>query len=86
GGDGMVELSGGFRIHPRRLQELACDSTIRLLINGRDPDEGSPLDVGRTKRLITDKQRGALLAVFDTCDFDWGPSSTTGGTRVGRRG
>ena len=60
---------------PRRVVErLACAARVRVFVHD---GQGSPLDVGRTRRLVTDRQFRALLQRDGGCVFP-GCGSTRG--------
>ena len=68
--DGLVDTGSGLRLHPRTLQRLACTSMIQAMLYGSDGSR--PLDLGRTHRNASRKQRRALRARHATCQFPLG--------------
>jgi hypothetical protein len=69
---GISETSSGTFLTIDEIRRLACDANLTRVIF--DP-ESQPLDVGRTKRLVTPGLRAAVCArdlrcVFPTCDRD----------------
>lgn len=69
---GISETSSGTFLTIDEIRRLACDANLTRVIF--DP-ESQPLDVGRTKRLVTPALRAAVCArdlrcVFSTCDRD----------------
>jgi hypothetical protein len=69
---GAGTLDNGDRITPEAARRVACDAgLIPMVLNGH----GVPLDVGRTRRLVTGGLRRALMArdrgcCFPGCDRD----------------
>ena len=64
---GDVNLGNGLSVSPAVLQRLCCTSMIQAMLMGDDGRR--PLDLGRSKRLADDKQKLALSALFDGCEF-----------------
>ena len=69
---GISETSTGTFLTAEEIKRLACDANLTRVIFG---PESQPLDVGRTKRLVTPALRAAVCArdlrcVFPTCDRD----------------
>jgi hypothetical protein len=69
---GISETSSGTFLTIDEIRRLACDANLTRVIF--DP-ESQPLDLGRTKRLVTGPLRTAIWArdlrcVFTTCDRD----------------
>jgi hypothetical protein len=65
-GVGTATLEGGAEISASAVRRIACDSQIvPMVLNG----ESVPLDVGRTRRLVSTKQRAALNARDAGCTF-----------------
>ena len=64
--EGNVDLGNGLTVHPKTLQKMACASMITAMLEGSDE---RPLDLGRTKRVATRKQKIALSARYPTCQF-----------------
>jgi hypothetical protein len=64
--DGQIDLGDGTVVHPRVLQRLGCDALLQAMLEGLD---GRPLDLGRTTRTATKKQKRALMAMFSHCDW-----------------
>ena len=67
---GISETSSGTFLTIDEIRRLACDAKLTRVIFG---PESRPMDVGRTKRLVTDPLRTAIWArdlrcVFTTCD------------------
>lgn len=67
GADGLVHLGSDVALHPKVAKRLGCDALLQLAFD--DEAGGSTLDLGRTVRLATPKQRRAVLATYDTCVF-----------------
>jgi hypothetical protein len=72
---GWCQLDDGTRLTANQIRRLACEADIIPMVLN---DHGVPLDVGRTVRLATHKQRLALRALHPTCaaegcdvEFDW---------------
>ncbi len=72
---GWCQLDDGTRLTANQIRRLACEADIIPMVLD---DHGVPLDVGRTVRLATYKQRLALRALHPTCaaegcdvEFDW---------------
>src|SRR3990172_8252235 len=70
GGAGISEPHTGTFPPAEEIRRLACDANLSRVIFG---PESQPLDVGRTKRLVTPALRAAVCAmdlkcVFLTCD------------------
>ncbi len=66
----ISETSFGTFLTADEVQRIACDSTVTRVVFDM---ESRPIDVGRTKRLVTPAQRTAVRArdlkcVFPTCD------------------
>ena len=63
---GTATLDSGCQLHPATVRQLACDAdVIPMVLNG----QSVPLDAGRTRRLVTAKQRAALVARDKGCAF-----------------
>jgi hypothetical protein len=63
---GAGTLDNGDRITPEAARRMACDAgLIPMVLNGH----GVPLDVGRTRRLVTGPLRRALVARDRGCSF-----------------
>ncbi|MFV0260567.1 MAG: DUF222 domain-containing protein [Acidimicrobiales bacterium] len=54
-------------IGPETRERLQCGAFWQPIVS--DPAAGRPLDVGRSKRVATAKQRRALRALYSTCAF-----------------
>lgn len=72
GRPGISETSTGTFLTTDEIRRLACDANLSRVVFG---PESQPLDVGRTKRLVTGPLRTAVWArdlrcVFTTCDRD----------------
>jgi hypothetical protein len=72
GRPGISETSSGTFLTTEEIRRLACDANLTRVVF--DP-ESQPLDVGRTKRLVTGPLRTAVWArdlrcVFTNCDRD----------------
>jgi len=70
GAPGISETSTGTFLTAEEIRRLACEANLTRVIFG---PESQPLDVGRTKRLVTPALRAAVCArdlrcVFPTCD------------------
>ncbi len=72
---GWCQLDDGTRLTANQVRRLACEADILPMVLN---DDGVPIDVGRTVRLATYRQRLALRAMHPTCaaescdvDFDW---------------
>ena len=64
--EGNVDLGNGLTVHPKTLQKIACKSMITAMLEGSD---ARPLDLGRSRRVATRKQKIALSALYPTCQF-----------------
>jgi hypothetical protein len=65
-GIGMAELESGCPLAPQKLRELACDADfIPMVLKG----QSVPLDVGRSRRLVKESQRAALVARDRGCAY-----------------
>ena len=67
---GVSETSNGTYLTMDEIRRISCDANLTRVVFGPD---SRPLDVGRTKRLVTPGQRLAVTArdlrcVFPTCD------------------
>jgi hypothetical protein len=67
---GVSETSNGTYLTVDEIRRISCDASLTRVVFGPD---SRPLDVGRTKRLVTPAQRLAVMArdlhcVFPTCD------------------
>ncbi|HSK07570.1 MAG TPA: DUF222 domain-containing protein [Acidimicrobiia bacterium] len=67
---GVSETSSGAYLTVDEVIRISCDASLTRVVFGPD---SRPLDVGRTKRLVTPAQRLAVMArdlrcVFPTCD------------------
>ena len=75
---GAGTLDNGDRITPESARRLACDCRLLpIVLDGR----GQPMDVGRTRRLVSGTLRRALVARDRGCAFpgcDRGPRWTDG--------
>ncbi len=60
----VSETWSGVPLPPQSLARLACDANIHEVVLGLD---GLPLNVGRDYRSVTDAQRRALRALYDSC-------------------
>ncbi len=72
GRPGISETGTGTFLTNDEIKRLACDANLSRIVFG---PESQPLDVGRTKRLVTGPLRTAVWArdlrcVFSTCDRD----------------
>jgi hypothetical protein len=72
GAPGISETHTGVFLTAEEIRRLACDANLTRVIFG---PESQPLDVGRTKRLVTPALRAAVCArdlrcVLPTCDRD----------------
>ena len=72
GAPGISETHTGVFLTAEEIRRLACDANLTRVIFG---PESQPLDVGRTKRLVTPALRAAvcgrdLRCVLPTCDRD----------------
>jgi len=56
----------GTVLSPQTVRKLACDASIIPIVLG---SESQPLDVGRTKRLVTPAQLAALCVRDKGCTF-----------------
>ena len=72
---GWCQLDDGTRLTAAQIRRLACEADIIPMVLD---DHGVPMDVGRTVRLATYKQRLALRVLHPTCaaegcdvEFDW---------------
>jgi hypothetical protein len=63
---GTGTLDDGHRLNPAHVRRLACDAAIIPIVLGGD---GQPLDVGRSRRLITGPLRRTLTARDHGCCF-----------------
>jgi hypothetical protein len=72
--DGRCETESGMPLSAALARRLGCDAELVALIE-RD---GSPLDMGRSKRCFTSRQRQALRARDRTCRY---PGCTVSGRR-----
>jgi len=63
--DGRCHVAGGCRIERETARRLACDATL-VALTERD---GSPIDVGRARRVVNRGQRRALFARDGGCTF-----------------
>lgn len=68
--EAISETSFGTFLTADEIQRIACDSTVTRVVFDA---ESQPIDVGRTRRLVTPAQRTAVRArdltcVFPTCD------------------
>jgi hypothetical protein len=64
---GRVDLGGGVAVSPAVLQRLCCSSMIQAMLVGDDGRR--PLDLGRRARLASPKQKLAMAAMYDSCEF-----------------
>ncbi len=64
---GNVELGHGVAVSPSVLQRMCCTSMIQAMLVGDDGRR--PLDLGRSQRLAQPKQKVALSAGYECCDF-----------------
>ena len=67
---GITETSNGTFLTADEIRRISCDANLTRVVFGPD---SQPLDVGRTKRLVTPAQRIAVMArdlhcVFPNCD------------------
>jgi hypothetical protein len=62
---GRCHLENGPGISPELMRKLGCDADIVAITE----KNGLPIDVGRTKRLFTPKQRRAIAVRDGTCRF-----------------
>jgi len=67
---GISETGNGTHLTVDEIRRISCDASLTRVVFGPD---SRPLDVGRTKRLVTPSQRLAVMArdlhcVFPTCD------------------
>lgn len=67
---GVSETSNGTHLTVDEIRRISCDANLTRVVFGPD---SQPLDVGRTKRLVTPALRVAVVArdlhcVFPTCD------------------
>jgi hypothetical protein len=67
---GISETVNGTHLTVDEIRRISCDASLTRVVFGPD---SQPLDVGRTKRLVTPSQRLAVMArdlhcVFPTCD------------------
>lgn len=65
-GSGRCHLDEGPAIDLTDAHRLACDARIRAMIHGAD---GSVVDLGRSQRLVSDKQRRLLTERDHGCRF-----------------
>lgn len=63
-GTGVGETSTGIDLDPGDVRRLACEAGIVPAVMG---GASVPLDLGRTRRLFTDKHRQALGLTYDSC-------------------
>jgi hypothetical protein len=68
---GLSETDDGTFLSADEIRRIACDACLTRVVFGPD---GQPLDVGRTKRLVTPAMRIAVIArdrecVFPGCDI-----------------
>jgi hypothetical protein len=63
---GAGHTLGGTVLSPQTVRKLACDATIIPMVLG---SRSQPLDVGRTKRLVTPALLAALWARDKGCTF-----------------
>lgn len=63
---GECRLTNGNSVALQDARRLACDARIRALVKGAD---GSTVDLGRSQRLVSDKQRRLLTARDHGCRF-----------------
>jgi hypothetical protein len=66
-GHGNVDLGNGFSLAPSVVKRLCCSSMIQAMLVGDDGRR--PLDLGRTARLASAKQKIALTSLYDSCAF-----------------
>lgn len=67
---GVAETANGTVLTPDEIRRIACDANLSRVVFGPD---SRPLDVGRSRRLVTPAQRVAVMArdlhcVFPACD------------------
>jgi Domain of unknown function (DUF222)/HNH endonuclease len=67
---GITETSNGTFLTADEIRRISCDANLTRVVFGPD---SQPIDVGRTKRLVTPAQRIAVMArdlhcVFPNCD------------------
>ncbi len=60
----VSETWSGVPLPPQSLARLACDANIHEVVIGLN---GLPINVGRDYRSVTDAQRRALRALYDSC-------------------
>ncbi|SCX37590.1 HNH endonuclease [Klenkia marina] len=65
-GPATAAMGFGATISAARARWLACDATVSRIVMGPD---GTPLDVGRTHRVVTPGLRRAVVARDKTCVF-----------------
>jgi hypothetical protein len=65
-GPGTASMGFGATISAARARWLACDAQVSRIVMG---PEGTPLDVGRTHRVVTPGLRRAVVARDGTCVF-----------------
>ncbi len=63
---GLCHLTNGPGLSRVEARRLACDARIRALVKGAD---GSLVDLGRSQRLVSDRQRRLLTARDHGCRF-----------------
>jgi hypothetical protein len=66
GATGLSETASGTFLTAEEISRIACDASITRVVF--DP-ESLPLDLGRTKRLVTPALRAAVAATFFECVF-----------------
>jgi hypothetical protein len=71
-GEGLCHLTNTPGIDLAGAQTLACDAKLRAMVRGAD---GTHVDLGRSQRLVSDKQRRLLNARDHGCRF---PGCTNG--------
>lgn len=64
---GDVNLGNGLTVAPAVLERMACTSMIQAMLMGDDGRR--PLDLGRTSRLASPKQKLAMTSLYATCQF-----------------
>jgi len=62
-GHGQAILSRFGMIPTRLAERVACDALVRLVVT----HGGQVLNVGRTQRVVTERQRAALATLYATC-------------------
>ena len=63
---GLVVLGPGIRVHPQMARRLGCDVQVQL-VPGCDGAKG--LDLGRTVRTFTARQKRAIAERYPVCGF-----------------